>query len=144
MSKMVQKVEPSNHMLYPNKFFTVVNHTPDTACILVYPTTHKFRTRPSHVSLRAGMDGFEVAVHTVQVTHPPPLTRSRRTTSRSGTHMPWNRRQLLPLVGPLNRPKRRSFSQRPPLRRRSSSGPPEPSARRRRCAARHMPRVRGS
>ena len=61
-------------MLYPNKFFTVCNHTPDPACLLVYPTAHKFRTRPSHFSLRAGTDGFEVAVDTVQVADPHPTS----------------------------------------------------------------------
>jgi hypothetical protein len=66
-TQVVHKIEPSNHKLYPNKFFTVSNHTPDPACLLVYPTVHKFRTRPSHFMLRAGTDGFGVEVDTVQV-----------------------------------------------------------------------------
>ena len=82
MSQVAHKIEPSNHRLYPNKFFTVCNHTPDPACLLVYPTVHKFRTRPSHFSLRAGTDGFEVAMDTVQVAGPHPHPHLHRAASR--------------------------------------------------------------
>jgi len=66
-AQVAGQIEPSNHVLYPNKFFTVVNHTPHPACLLVYPTVNKFRTRPSYLELRAGWGGAAVAVGAVQV-----------------------------------------------------------------------------
>ncbi len=49
-AQVAGQIEPSNHVLYPNKFFTVVNRTPHPAFLLVYPTANKFRTRPSTYS----------------------------------------------------------------------------------------------
>jgi hypothetical protein len=74
-AQVAGQIEPSNHVLYPNKSFTVVNHTPHPACLLVYPAANKFRTRPSHLQLRADCDGVAVAVCAVQV---PNHTRSHR------------------------------------------------------------------